>query len=92
MYNVFEEIKERVSMQEAARFYGLQTDRSGMACCPFHNEKTPSLIFTASAAGQRLTVQVSLQSCLVSHSMGDKKCLCNLIIERFNWFSVLKLD
>ncbi len=43
MYNVFAEIKERVSMQEAARFYGLQTDRRGMACCPFHNEKTPSL-------------------------------------------------
>jgi len=43
MCNVFAEIKEQVSMQEAARFYGLQTDRRGMACCPFHNEKKPSL-------------------------------------------------
>ena len=54
--------------------------------------KFMTTIFTASAAGQQATVLVLLQSCLVSHSMGDKKCLCNLIIERFNWFSVLKLD
>ena len=26
-----------------ARFYGLQINRSGMACCPFHEERTPSL-------------------------------------------------
>lgn len=30
-------------MPDVARFYGLQINRSGMACCPFHNEKTPSL-------------------------------------------------
>ncbi len=30
-------------MPDVAKFYGLQINRSGMACCPFHNEKTPSL-------------------------------------------------
>jgi len=30
-------------MPDVARFYGMQINRSGMACCPFHNEKTPSL-------------------------------------------------
>ena len=30
-------------MPEVARFYGLQVGRSGMALCPFHEEKTPSL-------------------------------------------------
>ena len=30
-------------MPDAARFYGLQINRSGMACCPFHEERTPSL-------------------------------------------------
>lgn len=30
-------------MPEVARFYGLQINRSGMALCPFHEEKTPSL-------------------------------------------------
>ena len=30
-------------MQEVAKFYGLEISRSGMACCPFHDDKTPSL-------------------------------------------------
>lgn len=30
-------------MPEVVRFYGLQINRSGMALCPFHEEKTPSL-------------------------------------------------
>lgn len=30
-------------MQDAAKFYGLQLSRSGMACCPFHEDRTPSL-------------------------------------------------
>lgn len=36
-------IKERVSMTDAAERYGLQTNRSGFCCCPFHGEKTPSM-------------------------------------------------
>lgn len=30
-------------MQDTVKFYGLQLSRSGMACCPFHEDKTPSL-------------------------------------------------
>ena len=30
-------------MPDVAKFYGLQINRSGMACCPFHEERTPSL-------------------------------------------------
>ncbi len=30
-------------MPDVARFYGLQINRSGMACCPFPEERTPSL-------------------------------------------------
>ena len=29
-------------MPEVARFYGLEMNRAGMACCPFHDDKTPS--------------------------------------------------
>lgn len=43
MLNVFEEIKERLPMPDAAKFYGLQIGSSGMACCPFHEDKTPSM-------------------------------------------------
>lgn len=41
--NVFDEIRNRVSMQDVAKFYGLQMSHSGMACCPFHEDSTPSL-------------------------------------------------
>ncbi len=30
-------------MQDVVKFYGLQLSRSGMACCPFHEDRTPSL-------------------------------------------------
>ena len=30
-------------MPDVAKFYGLQISRSGMACCPFHNDNTPSM-------------------------------------------------
>ena len=43
MDNVFDEIRNRVSMQDLAKFYGLQMSHSGMACCPFHEDSTPSL-------------------------------------------------
>ena len=43
MDNVFAEIKSMLSMQEVARFYGLEMNRAGMACYPFHNDKNPSL-------------------------------------------------
>ena len=36
-------IKDRVSMTDAAERYGLQTNRAGFCCCPFHGEKTPSM-------------------------------------------------
>lgn len=39
---IFEEIKAAVDMPTVARGYGLKINRSGMAICPFHREKTPS--------------------------------------------------
>lgn len=43
MENVFDEIRSGVSMQDVAKFYGLQMNHSGMAYCPFHDDRTPSL-------------------------------------------------
>ena len=40
--NLFETVKERVAMPEAAAFYGYAPNRAGFICCPFHAEKTPS--------------------------------------------------
>lgn len=43
MADIFKDIKDRLAMPDVAKFYGLQISRSGMACCPFHEERTPSL-------------------------------------------------
>lgn len=41
--NYADEIKNAVPMTEAAIYYGFNPNRAGYICCPFHNEKTPSL-------------------------------------------------
>lgn len=45
MNNIFQECRERVDAQTAARFYGLSLDRKGWALCPFHRDKHPSMSF-----------------------------------------------
>lgn len=41
--NLFEAVKDSVSMRAAAERYGIHVKKNGMARCPFHNDKTPSL-------------------------------------------------
>ena len=36
-------VKQSVSTREAAEFYGIRVRRNGMACCPFHDDKNPSM-------------------------------------------------
>ena len=45
MTDVFRETRERVSAQDAARYYGLTFDRKGWALCPFHADKHASMSF-----------------------------------------------
>ena len=40
---IYETIKEAISVKQAAEHYGLKANRNGMACCPFHNDRYPSL-------------------------------------------------
>ena len=37
------EIKSRLSIQEVLNHYGLKADKNKMLCCPFHEDKTPSM-------------------------------------------------
>lgn len=39
---IFEQIVQRVPTTAAAERYGLQLNRHGLCCCPFHTEKTAS--------------------------------------------------
>lgn len=38
-----EAVKESVTTRQAAEYYGVQVGRNGMACCPFHDDKHPSM-------------------------------------------------
>lgn len=40
---LFELVKQKISVSDAAEHYGLQVSRNGMACCPFHDDWHPSM-------------------------------------------------
>lgn len=41
--NIFSEVKEYLTARQLAENYGLQVRRNGLACCPFHDDKHPSM-------------------------------------------------
>ena len=41
--NIFREVKGRATARQVAERYGLKVRRNGMACCPFHKDKHPSM-------------------------------------------------
>ncbi len=43
LIDIFAEIRNQIPMQYVAKFYGIHINHSGVACCPFHNDKTPSM-------------------------------------------------
>ena len=40
---LFRKVKEAVSMQDVAEYYGLHVNRKGWCMCPFHQDRNPSL-------------------------------------------------
>ena len=41
--NVFEFVKQNVTARQVADYYGIPVNRHGLACCPFHNDRHPSM-------------------------------------------------
>ena len=41
--NLFQTIKAAVTVKQAAALYGLPITTTGMTCCPFHEDHTPSM-------------------------------------------------
>lgn len=41
--SIFSEVKEHLTARQAAEYYGLKVRRNGTACCPFHDDKHPSM-------------------------------------------------
>ena len=40
---LYQKVKESVTMQQVAEYYGLSVNRKGLCLCPFHNDKNPAL-------------------------------------------------
>ena len=40
---LFTKVKSQVTTRQAAERYGVPVNRSGMACCPFHDDRHPSM-------------------------------------------------
>ncbi|MCR1917688.1 CHC2 zinc finger domain-containing protein [Frisingicoccus caecimuris] len=76
---VFEAVKQSVTTQQAASFYGIRVGRKGMACCPFHNDRTPSMkvdsrfyCFGCGASGDVIDFAASL------HGLGKREAAVRL--------------
>lgn len=41
--NLFEAVKDAIPTRTAAEHYGIEVRRNGMACCPFHEDRNPSM-------------------------------------------------
>ena len=41
--NVFSVVKDNVTAKQVAMQYGMKINRNGLACCPFHSDKTASM-------------------------------------------------
>ena len=41
--NIFEAVKQSVTTWQAAESYGIRVNKNGMAVCPFHRDKNPSM-------------------------------------------------
>lgn len=42
-FDAVQTIKDRLTMREVLLYYGYRPNRANFICCPFHNEKTPSM-------------------------------------------------
>lgn len=41
--NIFSEVKEQLTTRQVAESYGLRIRKNGVACCPFHDDRHPSM-------------------------------------------------
>ena len=49
---IFEAVKSTVTPRIAAEHYGMTVARNGMVCCPFHDDRHPSMKLNAGTGGQ----------------------------------------
>ncbi|MCI8284614.1 MAG: DNA primase [Firmicutes bacterium] len=82
--NIFKEIKQLMTARQIAEGYGLDINKNGMACCPFHDDKHPSMkiedgfyCFACGAKGDAIGYVAKL------YGLSQYEAACK-IIEDFN--------
>lgn len=75
--DIFSEVKAHLTARQVAESYGLHVRRNGTACCPFHDDRHPSMkvdknyhCFARGGAEMRL---ITRQECMDYHSMMQQK-------------------
>ena len=89
--NVFEAVKQSVTTRQAASFYGIRVGRNGMVCCPFHNDRTPSMsvdsrfyCFGCGASGDVIDFSALL------HGLGKREAAVRLAAVSYTHLDVYK--
>ena len=41
--SLYQKIKSAITVRQAGKLYGMEPNRHGMVCCPFHSDNTPSM-------------------------------------------------
>lgn len=69
---LYRKVKDAVSMQQVAEYYGLKVNRKGLCLCPFHSDRNPSLklypngkgfyCFTCGTGGDQITFAARFRS------------------------------
>ena len=57
---LFEQVKGCVTARQAAEHYGIKVKGNGMACCPFHKDRHPSM--TAVYSVTKVAIQDTTQN------------------------------
>ena len=42
--NLYQKIKSAITVRQVGEMYGMEPDRHGMVCCPFHSDNHPSMM------------------------------------------------
>ena len=41
--SLYQKIKSAITVRQVGKIYGMEPDRHGMVCCPFHSDSDPSM-------------------------------------------------
>ena len=70
--SLYQKIKSAITVRQVGEMYGMEPDRHGMVCCPFHSDNHPSMMLDEADIS---TLQEYLGYCLIPSTKGQKMML-----------------